>query len=1350
MFPVLLAAATPSPAWTQPVLAMIVFSALFQHRQSLKDPLVNRKAVYGLVCIEFAFLVSLAYSRLGPALSSVPLKLMIGLFIFSLLLIGLLLAVLGWREIRAEKSRPLKGRAQVAWALGTGAVFLVLIGIGAVQGWHLAQERLSRQFETTQAAVDELYTNDTHHFTFRQPGPPWKKVDFKKLLPDALISFARADDMVFFISAGTVPSDATPDVEEYAEFLLANMKVRSEQMTVVAQEPHTVNGLSGLRLTVRTRQQRHEPLFIHWLHVGQGGVYQLTLWGLASQEAEVKAEAEQLFARFQLLPAPAPVAPTLPPLVHESAEYGYRVKLQGRPWKRLAESLDPERLADFDAGGGDVRLSVVPVWLAGGTPSPEALDASLLRTMSIDVDDEALSEARPVSVGTLTGREWSYTRTQDETRLSYRLRVVQAQDFAWLLVARWDGGQEELASVGEEALNSVTFTPPAGAPPSAAAGKAAASRHGQVFNALGLYAYEKSEYEPAAAWFQRSFELQPANPVALNNAVGALHEAGQDARGLELLEAHAARFPGDLELEAYRALALCGAGRLDEGLRLYASLFPARLTDELHLSHYVEVLEAHGRAAQALQVLQKYRARADSVDVTLLHANVLRHQRKYPQAAALLTRELKESLEFSLAEALVETWLEAGKPKLALKALQSLERPLEPQTPVPLLRLHARAELALGRPGEAKKTLERAQALAPGDAEVRRLLERVSGTLGEGNNSDLKKPIPEVVLPAALLAPRGKTPSAEHGAYYLHRATALAFTSGRELRTTELRQVKVLDASGVERFSTFEFELDPLSEEIFVNRLWVKEASGRVVSRGAPSDYYVSDQASAERGTQRRTLVIPVAGLKPGHVIELAVTRRALHPPDTLPFREHLFAARIPIQRATLFVTGDVGRVSWRVSSLGSPRREARSLTFAVEDLAPWHAEPLAQDFRSHLPTAWLAGSDGGWEAEVAGYQQELAPLLAPSAAIKALALQQTAGLQAESARVSVLARWVQKNLTYRALLFGRRGRIPHSGDEIVRNRYGDCKDHALLLQQLLGAVGIPSQLALVRSEGPVVAELPSLDQFDHMILHVPLSGTGLFIDATDKAAALVTDQPAWLAGQRALVLEAKPRLVSIPAQQPGHIGIERQLQVSGADVQVKERVTLQGQPAGTLREFLGGLEPSARREAFERWLGQRQGLTLSTFSAEALDDPSRPLTLALEYTQRQRFHPLEGGAVGELPMPWERIYLNHWPLEKRETPFELVHALRLRSTTRLKAPEGQEISGVEDKAGAGPVGEVDWSLTARRAAGELTLEFQLQHGAGQFPAERYAAHTGVLREAEDAMEQRVVLRPPRVALPRP
>ena len=80
----------------------------------------------------------------------------------------------------------------------------------------------------------------------------------------------------------------------------------------------------------------------------------------------------------------------------------------------------------------------------------------------------------------------------------------------------------------------------------------------------------------------------------------------------------------------------------------------------------------------------------------------------------------------------METWLEAGKPKLALKAIQSLEAPLEPQPPVPLLRLHARAELALKRPGEARKTLERAQALAPGDAEVRRLLESLSGVAGEG------------------------------------------------------------------------------------------------------------------------------------------------------------------------------------------------------------------------------------------------------------------------------------------------------------------------------------------------------------------------------------------------------------------------------------------------------------------------------------------------------------------------------------------------------------------------------------------------------------------------------------------
>jgi transglutaminase-like putative cysteine protease len=66
---------------------------------------------------------------------------------------------------------------------------------------------------------------------------------------------------------------------------------------------------------------------------------------------------------------------------------------------------------------------------------------------------------------------------------------------------------------------------------------------------------------------------------------------------------------------------------------------------------------------------------------------------------------------------------------------------------------------------------------------------------------------------------------------------------------------------------------------------------------------------------------------------------------------------------------------------------------------------------------------------------------------------------------------------------------VPNPAKDIIANRYGDCKDHALLAHLLFRACNIESRLVLVSTDDPVEPDLPSTGQFDHMIVHLPASG---------------------------------------------------------------------------------------------------------------------------------------------------------------------------------------------------------------------------------------------------------------------
>jgi hypothetical protein len=119
-----------------------------------------------------------------------------------------------------------------------------------------------------------------------------------------------------------------------------------------------------------------------------------------------------------------------------------------------------------------------------------------------------------------------------------------------------------------------------------------------------------------------------------------------------------------------------------------------------------------------------------------------------------------------------------------------------------------------------------------------------------------------------------------------------------------------------------------------------------------------------------------------------------------------------------------------------------------------------------------------------------------PSPAIVALARQLTAGLPDTHARALALSDWVRHNIRYAGVYVGPGGVVGHPAATVLANRYGDCKDHAALLEALLAAIGIDSTGALVNSGNAYrLPEVPTLGVFNHMITYVP--ALDLYLDPT-------------------------------------------------------------------------------------------------------------------------------------------------------------------------------------------------------------------------------------------------------------
>jgi transglutaminase-like putative cysteine protease len=130
-------------------------------------------------------------------------------------------------------------------------------------------------------------------------------------------------------------------------------------------------------------------------------------------------------------------------------------------------------------------------------------------------------------------------------------------------------------------------------------------------------------------------------------------------------------------------------------------------------------------------------------------------------------------------------------------------------------------------------------------------------------------------------------------------------------------------------------------------------------------------------------------------------------------------------------------------------------------------------------------------------YQVASRPMAKITDNIQTLANDVTKGITDNTEKVRALDHWIAKNIRYVAVTLGHGGLIPHPADQVLSNRYGDCKDHAILMEALLAAVGIESSGALVNSGSAyTLAAVGSIGPPNHIITYVP--SLDLYVDSTD------------------------------------------------------------------------------------------------------------------------------------------------------------------------------------------------------------------------------------------------------------
>ncbi len=334
---------------------------------------------------------------------------------------------------------------------------------------------------------------------------------------------------------------------------------------------------------------------------------------------------------------------------------------------------------------------------------------------------------------------------------------------------------------------------------------------------------------------------------------------------------------------------------------------------------------------------------------------------------------------------------------------------------------------------------------------------------------------------------------------------------------------------------------------------------------------------------------------------------------------------------------------------------------------------------------------------------------------VRQLAQEITRGKTAPRDKAAAIHDWVRRNIRYVAVYLGVGGFVPHDVAWILGNRYGDCKDQALLMQTLLKAVGIEAVPVLINTQAEyVLPELPTLVSFNHCILYLP--GLDLFADPTDGRVPFGTlpladsDKPVAVALAGGATVMRTPAFAA-DASRVAVRSVWRIAKDGRASATI--RVESNGHAATVLQDRLVQIPADMRGEAVQRLLSSSNLRGTGAIRYPAIERNVQRQSLELDLELPAFLGEPEAGSVAANPglnFPiFAAAYLSNYAAERRQLAMVCL-PVRVREDFELhfdpafkllRAPESVKLTQLD-----GVVYEAQYRLDGQVLTGwrELTL----------------------------------------------
>lgn len=330
-----------------------------------------------------------------------------------------------------------------------------------------------------------------------------------------------------------------------------------------------------------------------------------------------------------------------------------------------------------------------------------------------------------------------------------------------------------------------------------------------------------------------------------------------------------------------------------------------------------------------------------------------------------------------------------------------------------------------------------------------------------------------------------------------------------ELGQTHVRVATRLESQRAVKFqSQGQINFDPQTDSLVVHSIKTRRGESETEHAHLDRIQFLQRESGLEShiiGGQI-TLLLLLEDVRPGDILEYSftVTTRSRVMPEyvtaffSLPPGTEIGKYRFLVQHA------EKRAVKWKASSpdLTPQITTDNGITrYCWADTHYTSPEPEGCVPPGHLLFPWIQISDcPDWQTVarcvLAAWEKEK-----PGEAVARMVEEITTSSADPLIRITKAIEIIQDEFRYLSVNVELGGQIPAAPDLVIRRRYGDCKDVAFLLVQILRALGVRARPVLVHAHWlkSIGTMLPSPTIFNHAVVEYEIGSEKRWVDGTAK-----------------------------------------------------------------------------------------------------------------------------------------------------------------------------------------------------------------------------------------------------------